>query len=92
MKHDRAIAFAEHHACELHTAGHAVARMLELRLEVVTDEGLSFSTPRMVPRIGETGEALEQDLELEQSLFFLLIGKLCVPSISSFVQLTLQTS
>ena len=92
MKHDSSIPLTKHHAGKLHAARHAIASVFELHLEVVSNEGLSFPTTRMVPRIGETRETFEQDLELEQSFFFLLIGELGVPSRSRFVQFTLETT
>jgi hypothetical protein len=65
MKDNGPITFTEHHARKLHAARHAIASVVELRMKVVTDDGLSFPTAGVVTRISETCEPLQKYFELE---------------------------
>ena len=66
------IAIAEHGAGELDGAGHAALGEAEVLAEIVADDGLPAAGAGVVARVGEAGEALEQDLQLEEGLLFLV--------------------
>ena len=55
--------------------------------EIVAEEGATLPIGEVIARVGEAGEALEQDLQLEEALFFLVGGELGEPRVAGLLLL-----
>src|SRR6185436_7090833 len=87
-----AVALAEHRSGQLDDARHAVARVAEVLAEVVADDRLPAAGAGVVPRVGEAGEALQEDLELEERLFLLVGGEAREPRFASLLLLAAKSA
>ena len=90
LENEGSIAIAEHGARELDDARHAVARQREVLAKVEADDRLAAPVARVVARVGEAGDALEQDLQLEERVFFLVGGEARVPRLARLLLLATE--
>ena len=74
LEHERPVLLAEQRARELDDARHPIARVREVLAEVEADDRLPPPRARVVPRVREAGQALQEDLQLEERLV-LLVGR-----------------
>src|SRR5262249_25643694 len=79
LEHERALLLAEEDATELDDAMHRVARESERLAIVLRDDRRATRRPRVVARVREAREALQEHLELEQRLLAARLGKLRNP-------------
>ncbi len=75
LEDERALALAEQQAARLHDAAEGLAHQRRVLAEVLGHHRRLARRPGVVARVGEAGQALEEDLELEQVLDLALHGE-----------------
>ncbi|WP_245677858.1 hypothetical protein [Chondromyces crocatus] len=60
--------------------------------KIVSDDGLAAAGTRVIPWVGEARQALEQDFQLEECLFFFVRCEAREPGLTRLLLLTPQAS
>jgi hypothetical protein len=92
MEDEGLVAIPEQRPRELHDTLHAVAGLAQMIAKIQRDEGPAAGGPRVIARIGEAGDAFEQNLEFEQHLGFAVSAEAGEPGVARELLLTPQAA